>query len=44
MDRQEEYPRWVGPTEQDFDRATWQFEGTRMQALFDLRAEQPKVN
>jgi hypothetical protein len=31
--------RWAGPTEDAFDRATWQFEGTLTVALEELLAE-----
>jgi hypothetical protein len=33
------FPRWDGPTEDAFDRATWQFEGPVTDALEELLAE-----
>jgi hypothetical protein len=33
------FPRWDGPTEEAFERATWQFEGTLTRALDELLAE-----
>jgi hypothetical protein len=33
------FPRWDGPTEEAFDRATWQFEGPVTDALEELLAE-----
>ena len=33
------FPRWEGPTEEAFERATWQFHGPLAGALEELRAE-----
>jgi len=33
------FPRWDGPTDEAFERATWQFEGALTVALDDLLAE-----
>jgi len=37
------FPRWDGPTEEAFDQATWQFEGSLTVALEEILAEPVKV-
>jgi len=33
------FPRWDGPIEEAFERASWQFHGPRQQALEEIVAE-----
>lgn len=33
------FPRWDGPTEDAFERASWQFDGSLEHALVELAAE-----
>jgi hypothetical protein len=37
------FPRWDGPTEEAFDRATWQFEGPLTVALEELLTDPVEV-